>query len=245
MRNYSAESYGDAIASVFDVVNDDPAEVAAIVEFLRSRAGTGPVLEAGIGTGRIGIPLAGTGVEVFGVEVSREMANQLRTKPGAEKVTVEVGDMNEIDFGRKFSLVVLAQGTFGALLSEPAQRAYLRRVPEILTEDGRLVVETMEVDDSRFTHDQYVATSLLDVDHVVLSAALRDPGHQVLSIQNVLLTAHGIQLYPVKFRYYTAGQLDEMAGDAGLRLLERYSDWAEADYAPGCLRHVSVYGTQD
>lgn len=243
MQNYSAESYGNAIAAVFDIVNDDPQEVAGIVGFLRGYVGDGPVLEPGIGTGRIGIPLAESGVELYGVDISKEMVDQLRAKPGADKVTVEVGDMNDVDFGRQFSLVYLAQGTFGSLLRADAQRQFLQSARKQLAPGGRLVVESMEVDDTRFTHDQYVATSLLDVTHVVLSAAMREPDEQVLSIQNILLTPHGIQLYPVKFRYYTAVELDEMADEAGLRLLERYSDWEKADYTPGDLRHISVYGT--
>jgi predicted RNA methylase len=242
MQHYTAESYGDAIAAVFDVVNDDPALVASIVGFLREYAGDGPALEPGIGTGRIGIPLSRTGVEVYGVDISQEMVNQLRAKPGADKVTVEVGDMNDVDFNREFSLVYLAQGTFGALLTAECQRRFLKNAREKLTGDGRLVVETMEIDDTRFSHDQYVATSLLDVGHVVLSAAIREPESQLLSIQNILVTAHGIQLYPVKFRYYTAAEIDGMAADAGLRLLERYADWDKTEYAPGDLQHISVYG---
>ncbi|QFZ21181.1 class I SAM-dependent methyltransferase [Saccharothrix syringae] len=243
MQHYSAESYGEAIAAVFDIVNDDPVEVAGIVDFLRGVAGDGPVLEAGIGTGRIGLPLAASGVELYGVDISQDMVDQLLAKPGADKITVAVGDMNDVDFGREFSLVYLAQGTFGALLEADAQRQFLKSARKQLADGGRLVVETMEVDDSRFTHDQYVTTSLLDVTHVVLSAAIREPEQQLLSIQNVLLSQHGIQLYPVKFRYYTAAELDEMADQAGLRLLERYSDWRKADYTPGDLRHISVYGT--
>ncbi|TWP48830.1 class I SAM-dependent methyltransferase [Lentzea tibetensis] len=242
MQSYSAESYGEAIAAVFDFINDNPAEVASIVGFLKGYVGDGPVLEAGIGTGRIAIPLAAEGVELYGVDISKEMVDQLLAKPGAEKITVEVGDMNDIDFGKQFSMVFLAQGTFGALLTEEAQRRFLQGARKQLAAGGKLVIETMEVDDTRFTHDQYCTTSLLDVTHVVLSAAIREPEAQLLSIQNVLLTPHGIQLYPVKFRYYTATELDGMAAEAGLRLLERYSDWDSAEYKSGDLRHISVYG---
>ncbi|GLZ36292.1 hypothetical protein Lesp02_84790 [Lentzea sp. NBRC 105346] len=242
MQSYSAESYGEAIAAVFDVVNDNPEEVASIVGFLQGYVGDGPVLEAGVGTGRIALPLAETGVELYAVDISQDMVDQLLAKPGADKLTVVVGNMNDVDFGKQFSLVYLAQGTFGALLTADAQRQFLQGARKQLTDDGRLVIETMEVDDTRFSHDQYVTTSLLDVTHVVLSAAIREPAEQLLSIQNVLLTPHGIQLYPVKFRYYTATELDEMAAEAGLRLLERYSDWDSAAYSPGDLRHISVYG---
>ncbi|ATE55017.1 class I SAM-dependent DNA methyltransferase [Actinosynnema pretiosum] len=241
MQSYSFESYGQAMAPVFDAINDDPEEVAAIVAFLRARAGDGPVLEAGIGTGRVGLPLAEAGVELHGVEISEAMAEQLRAKPGADKVELVVGDMNEVDLGREFSMVYLVQGTFGSLLSEENQRRFLATAHRLLAPGGRLVIETMEVDETRFTHDQYVATSLLDVGYAVLSAAMREPGTQVLSIQNIMLGAHGIQVFPVKFRYYTAEQLDGMAEDTGFTLVERCVDWGASPYEKGDLNHVSVF----
>jgi hypothetical protein len=241
MQHYAAESYGDAIAAVFDVLNEDPSEVARIVAFLGEYAGDGPVLEPGIGTGRIGIPLA-AGVEVYGVDISLEMVNQLLSKPGGEKVTVQVGDMNVVDFNRKFSMVYLVQGTFGALLTAERQRQFLRNVREQLSDAGRLIVETVEIDDSRFSDDQYVRTSRLDVGLVLLDAAMRDPENQLLSIQNVLVTTHRTQLFPLKVRYYTARELDLMASGAGLQLVERYSDWEKSSYYPGNLHHISVYG---
>lgn len=241
MEHYTVESYGEAIAPVFDIVNNDPVEVARIVSFLREQAGEGPVLEAGIGTGRIAVPLAETGLSVFGVEISEAMVEQLRAKPGADKITVEIGDMNEVDFGCRFSLVYLAQGTFGSLLTVENQLRFLQSAQRQLTEDGRLVIESIEIEDSRFNHDQHVTASLLDVGHVVLTAAIREPEKQILSIQNILLSPHGIQLFPVKFRYYTAAELDQMAAKAGLRLLDRYGDWEKSAYIAGQTQHISVY----
>jgi 2-polyprenyl-3-methyl-5-hydroxy-6-metoxy-1,4-benzoquinol methylase len=54
----------------------------AIVGVLAEIAGTGPALELGIGTGRVALPLAELGVEVHGVDASREMVERLRGKPG-------------------------------------------------------------------------------------------------------------------------------------------------------------------
>ena len=54
----------------------------ATVEFLgRARCG-GPALELAIGTGRIALPLAATGVRVDGIDLSPHMVAKLRTKPG-------------------------------------------------------------------------------------------------------------------------------------------------------------------
>ena len=47
-----------------------PAVVLPAVDFLTGLAGAGPVLELGIGTGRIALPLSRRGLDVHGIELS-------------------------------------------------------------------------------------------------------------------------------------------------------------------------------
>jgi 16S rRNA A1518/A1519 N6-dimethyltransferase RsmA/KsgA/DIM1 with predicted DNA glycosylase/AP lyase activity len=82
-----AAQYDDASAGMFD-----PAVVDPVVDFLVEAAGDGRVLELGIGTGRIALPLAQRGVEVHGIELSRAMVAQLRYKPGGTAIGVTIGD---------------------------------------------------------------------------------------------------------------------------------------------------------
>ncbi len=62
-------SFGEDVAATYDEeeVRGDEAETIA---FLAELAGEGPALELAIGTGRIGLPLAATGVRVDGIELS-------------------------------------------------------------------------------------------------------------------------------------------------------------------------------
>jgi ubiquinone/menaquinone biosynthesis C-methylase UbiE len=71
MRNdnsgWPAPDYGDAIAHVYDEWFDTrrlPPDAA--VERLADLAGDGPVLELGIGTGRVALPLSARGLAVTG-----------------------------------------------------------------------------------------------------------------------------------------------------------------------------------
>ena len=52
----------------------DPAVLEPAVDFLARLADHGPALEFGIGTGRLAVPLARTGVPVQGIELSPAMA---------------------------------------------------------------------------------------------------------------------------------------------------------------------------
>jgi ubiquinone/menaquinone biosynthesis C-methylase UbiE len=84
------DAYGEHIADVYDLVAPNYAYLDADVEAARlaELAGEGPVLELGIGTGRVAVPLAKRGPAVYGIDSSQAMLQRLRAKPeGAEIVT--------------------------------------------------------------------------------------------------------------------------------------------------------------
>ncbi len=57
-----------------------------------------PVLEIGVGTGRIALPLMREGVRIVGVDISREMLTQLRDKAGAEPPPLAIADATRLPF---------------------------------------------------------------------------------------------------------------------------------------------------
>jgi hypothetical protein len=61
---YGPSTYGDRIADVYDRWFSVPVDTDEAAAFLAGMAGTGPVLELGIGTGRIAVPLVERGVDV-------------------------------------------------------------------------------------------------------------------------------------------------------------------------------------
>src|SRR4051794_9842729 len=67
--------------------------LAPAVDRLVELTGDGRALEFAIGTGRVALPLAERGVPVTGIELSRPMIEQLRTKVDEAAIPVVVGDM--------------------------------------------------------------------------------------------------------------------------------------------------------
>ena len=63
------------------------------VQRLAQLAAGGRVLEFAIGTGRVAVPLLQMGVPVAGIELSRPMIDQLRTKIDESSLPVVQGDM--------------------------------------------------------------------------------------------------------------------------------------------------------
>src|SRR5262249_61757389 len=84
--------YGDRIADAYGQWPRLPQNAERAVEFLASVAGRGPILELGIGTGRLALPLVERGFAVHGIDASPAMVARLRAKPGGDRITVAMGD---------------------------------------------------------------------------------------------------------------------------------------------------------
>src|ERR1700728_716128 len=84
--------YGDSWAEVYDETTDY-LDTDGAVEFLSGLAKDGRVLELGIGTGRIALPLAARGVKVAGIDASAAMVQKLREKPGGQDIPLTLVDI--------------------------------------------------------------------------------------------------------------------------------------------------------
>lgn len=72
---------------------------------------------------------------------------------------------------------------------------------------------------------QQVWARAVTEDSVTAGLGCYDTATQRITTQVVTLDQQGIQLRPVALRYCWPAELDLMAGQAGLRLRERYGDW--------------------
>ena len=99
----------------------------------------GPLVEWGAGTGRIAAPLAAAGHDVTAVELSREMVERGRKK--GESTEWIVGDMRDVDIGRRFGLAVCAFNSFLCLKSLDEALTFLRNARGHLVPGGLLGIE--------------------------------------------------------------------------------------------------------
>ena len=61
-------------------------------------SGAGRVLEVGVGTGRIALPLARQGVNITGVDISREMLDRLRMNADGKAPAIAIADALHLPF---------------------------------------------------------------------------------------------------------------------------------------------------
>lgn len=116
------------------VVEEDAPDLA----WYRSYLGTmkGPVLDAGCGSGRLALPLARSGADVTAVDASEPLLRILRQRRADEPAEVRSrlhthrSDLRRLRLGRRFPVILCANGTLGYFASEPELRqaaASLRR----------------------------------------------------------------------------------------------------------------------
>ena len=144
---YGPSTYGESFADVYDDWYADVSDAAATVDAVHALAGDGAVLELGIGTGRLAIPLAAAGSTVVGVDASPAMLEALAAKPEAASLTAIEADMAalhrspELADHAPFAVVFAAFNTFFNLPTDTDQAACLAGCHSLLDDDGCLVLE--------------------------------------------------------------------------------------------------------
>lgn len=216
------------------------------VDMLERLAGNGAALEFAIGTGRVAVPLRDRGVPVSGIEISRHMIAQLRTKAGEDIIPVVQGSMATAHVEGEFSLAYLVYNTIGNLLTEQEQIQCFHNAARHLSPGGRFVVELWV---PRIPHPKdpqalvfsmepgYMGIDTYDTaTHQLVSHHFRfDPklsNEAEFTVARVTRTPH---------RYILPAELDLMASLAGFELESRHANWSGETFTHESDSHVSVY----
>ena len=108
----------------------------------------GPILELGVGTGRLLVPLAEAGYDVVGLDLSRPMldiaAARLAGRGFDDRTQLVEASMADFDLDRQFPLVIIAARSFQHLTNPAAQRATLECVRRHLSPSGTLVLDLFD-----------------------------------------------------------------------------------------------------
>ncbi|MEV0327750.1 class I SAM-dependent methyltransferase [Micromonospora echinospora] len=217
-----------------------PEVLGPTVERLAELADGGRALEFAVGTGRVAIPLAERGVSVTGIELSRPMLDQLRTKADEATIPVVVGDMATTVAPGRFSLVYLVFNTISNLLTQAEQVACFRNAARHLTPGGRFVIELWVPELRKLPPGQPAVVWLSESDYIGLDTY--DVLHQhVVSHHFRFGAGREATLGRSPHRYIWPAELDLMAQLAGFELESRHADWDGSEFTAESRSHVSVY----
>ncbi|CRK57559.1 Methyltransferase type 12 [Alloactinosynnema sp. L-07] len=126
---------GDAYQRKFDQLAAEGTDVHGEATFVRAYSPT-TVLDAGCGTGRVGVELARHGIEVVGADIDSSMLTTARDR--APRVTWVESDLTELDLGRVFDVVVMA-GNVPLFTPPGTQAALVAGVARHLAPGGLLI----------------------------------------------------------------------------------------------------------
>ena len=209
------------------------------VNFLAELAGRGPALEFGIGTGRVALPLSRAGVRVHGIDLSEDMVDVLRRKPGSEIIDVTIGDFATTTVPGAYSLVYLVYNTISNLTTQGEQVECFRNAAAHLVPDGCFVVELDVPDLQRLPpgalarafeiSDRHLGFDTIDV------ATQRGVSH------HYVIDGDQVAIFETPYRYVWPSELDLMASIAGLEPRERWADWDRTPYTSASPKHISVW----
>jgi SAM-dependent methyltransferase len=134
--------YPEYIARFYDVIYAH-LRTADRDYFLRTILATkGPVLEIGVGTGRFFIDALHGGADIYGVDLSETMLQQLRKKLGSEHHhRIFHQDARSLHLDKKFDLIVAPFRVFSHLIEPDDQLQALDSIYDHLNPGGRFIFD--------------------------------------------------------------------------------------------------------
>ncbi len=238
MDGHRPNTYGDAFADVYDDWYRDVSDATATAALVDAESASGPILELGVGSGRVAAPLLALGRTVIGLDASRAMLERCQAHPNLHLVEA---DMASVPLAGSFGGALCAFNTLFNLTSRDDQQQVFSQTAQLLAPGGAFVVEAITGSDLADGPRSSVGVSRMSVDEVVLSATLLQQDDQTISGQHIQISEAGIKLRPWALRWATPHQLDEMATTVGLSLTDRFADWDRSEFSASAPKHISIY----
>jgi SAM-dependent methyltransferase len=242
------DEYGESFADVYDRWYPRHEIATAIIGALVPSGGR-RLLELGVGTGALAIPLAMAGWDVTGVDSSPSMLELFEAKRRAGSgshwlgATATIGDAADPTTWPPgpFDVVLAAWNLVTNLADRAAQASMFRGAADAMAPEGRFVVESF-VPSTPPRRERRVAVGSPQAGTTVRIHTDADPETTSVVGRHVELADDSVTVRTWRLCWITTTELDDLARDAGLRLCERYEDWRGTPFEPlDSSHHVSWY----
>lgn len=238
---FAANIYGDTLADIYEEIYPPGPDGDQAAEFISKNAPKGSVLELGVGTGRLALPMARKGLSVHGVDASSRMLEKLKENDTEKNVRVTEGDFSEELPNGLFDVSLIGLNTLFMVPDPEKQIDTLRLMRSRTKADGIVVVETY---DPRIYHGR--TEPKVDAHHLA-NGQISIHTTYVNSLEQTIVVAQTFigegtlnRLVEIS-RYAWLPELDLMARVSGLRLRSRFSSWNEEPVTDASRRYISVY----
>jgi SAM-dependent methyltransferase len=158
MQHTEVSAY-DSIARIYDPWSRTVTEDVAFYVAEAIQSG-GPVVELGVGTGRIAVPIALEGINVIGVDSSRGMLEVAAEQAALAAVELDLrfGDLRDPPVEGTFPLVIIPFRALLHMQTDTDRRAALAAVRKLLAPGGRFIFDvfTPDAQDVADTHARWL-----------------------------------------------------------------------------------------
>jgi len=149
----------DTIAELYDPWSASVTEDVGFYHDEARRSG-GPVVELGVGTGRIAVPIAADGIRVIGIDSSRAMLDVCARRAALAGVGIDlrVGDLRDPPVHERVPLVICPFRSYLHLQTDGERRQALVAALGLLRPGGRLAFDVFApgAEDIAETHDRWL-----------------------------------------------------------------------------------------
>jgi SAM-dependent methyltransferase len=219
-----------------------------------SRKG-GPVLELGCGSGRLTIPIAQSGVDITGADLSHTMLATARAKAAAAGVKIEFisADMCDFALPQRFSLIFIAGNTLQHVLASADLSRCFACVRRHLLPGGRLVFDNAVPDLHQLASDSWQRHPVMQVNHPIHGLvtleekASYDAANQIRDLVWYLSKTESPDFRVINFRLRMIfpAEVDRALEAAGLRLDTRYGEYSRVPFGPSSPRQVCLCSARE
>jgi SAM-dependent methyltransferase len=223
------------------------------VEFFveSARQTEGPILEVGCGTGRVLIPTARSGKEIFGIDTSEKMLSICRNNLAAESEDVQTrvlglyhGDVRTFNLPLRFNLITMPFRPFQHLITVEDQQTGLANIHRHLNPGGYLIFDIMNPSLIHLIDDQYLSEFneepeivMADGRRVVRSFRInsRDLANQFINAEIIYYVTYSdghserfVHSFP--FRYTFRFEAEHLLARCGFSIEALYSDYDKSPF---------------
>ena len=206
----------------------------------------GPVLELGVGGGRVMLAIAAAGVNVIGIDTMESMLAHARARlaarPAVERarVTLRRGDLRKLRMTRRFPLVIAPFNVLQHTASGVELQGALERCASLLTPSGRLVLDVLNPDvralaqnPTKIYRAGHVTHPVTKVRYKLSESSHYDGDEQIRTVHMYLdpVTGDGeLMVLPLAQRQIFPDELRARLTAAGLKIEARYGDFERGPF---------------
>jgi SAM-dependent methyltransferase len=185
----------DAIARLYDPWSRSVTEDVSFYVAEARRVSPGPVVELGVGTGRIAVPIAAEGIRVIGIDSSTGMLEvcleRAESAGVAGLVELHLGDLRAPPVSDRVPLVLCPFRSYLHLRTDEERLGALRAARKLLVPGGRLVFDVFAPadDDIAETDGRWLERELeiferadWDTDTRTLTLSVRGPSGEATMV---------------------------------------------------------------